>query len=153
MQTQAAKPWNLKKTLTIRRFLGNNYIRINVCMDYMTISTATYSSFNAHETMLLHWGSRRTLVSEKNVVKESKSKSGCSDFFFLFLEKLDLPSSAGKECGNRAVSLELHYFCSSSPNKYLHSVGTPTKHPTKMNHSVAIFQIGKNNLVDICTNP
>ena len=40
--------------LTIRRFLGNNYIGVNVGMDYMTIGTSTDSSFNTHQTVFLH---------------------------------------------------------------------------------------------------
>lgn len=40
--------------LTIRRFFSNNHIRVNVGMNYMTISTSTNSSFNAHQAVLLH---------------------------------------------------------------------------------------------------
>jgi hypothetical protein len=40
--------------LTIRRLLSNYYISINVGMDYVTISTATNSSFYAHQAVLLY---------------------------------------------------------------------------------------------------
>lgn len=41
--------------LTVRRFLRYNYICINVRMDYMPISAATYSSFYTHQAVFLHY--------------------------------------------------------------------------------------------------
>lgn len=42
------------KILTIRWFLSNYYISIDVSMDYMTISTATNGALYAHQAVFLH---------------------------------------------------------------------------------------------------